>query len=136
MRRATVMVLLPALAALFAPGAARAQPLPADCQAYTRASSGASELVRHWLAHAADDHVIVCGAADGAAPPQYSAESPVTHAQGVCSYSSHGLTAVGRGEQRQLRRYEQADALHMALAAGTCPAPHGAAASYTETYDV
>ena len=129
---------LSVLVALAAGGAARAQELPPSCQTYTRSGAAAPELVRAWLAHSADDHVIVCAAAASEAQGAllYSGESAVAHAEGVCSYSSHGLNPAGSDGKRELRRYDRGDALHMALATTDCPAPHAPAQAYTETYDV
>ena len=124
---------LVALAAVAVP--ARAATAAPACQTYTRASAGAPELVRAWLAHSSDLYVRVCtpGGSDAAAVPLYSSESAPAHEGEVCSYASHVLTAAGSGSRRQLRRYEHGDAQRMVLATGACPAPP---AGYTETYDV
>jgi len=132
MRAAFVSAPLIALAALAV--TARAPAAEPACQSYTRASSGAPELVRDWLARSSDLSVRVClPAGADAAVPLYRGEGAVAHEDGVCSYASHALTAAGSGSRRQLRRYERGDEQRMALAAGLCPAPP---AAYTETYDV
>jgi hypothetical protein len=135
---APACTLLAALAVLCSPGRVQAA-APADpCQSFTRASAEAPEIVRHWLTHSNDDHVLVCTHRGGetGAEPAYFAESRVVHEGGVCSYSSHVLVALGSGAKRALHLYEHGDSVYMALAAAPpCPAAHPAG-SYTETYDV
>lgn len=128
-------------------GAVWGQDARLTCQAHTRASHPVPDIVRDWLARSGDDHVVACvvPAPDKVATgvsadvvPLYFGESAVARQGSVCSYSSHGLTPVGTGTKRQLRRYERGDALHLALAVRACPPPHSAipAEYYTETYDV
>lgn len=126
------------LAALTALALARAQAAPGPaCQSFTRNSAEAPEIVRRWLAHSNDDHVLMCAhqTEETAAAPTYFAESRITHEGQVCSYSSHVLVAFGNGPKRALHRYEHGDSVYMALAAEPCPAAHGSGA-YTETYDL
>jgi hypothetical protein len=120
--------------------APQAPPAPPPCQTFTRASPAAPEVVRGWFAHSSDEHVIVCAVA-GAAPdaaPLYTGESGLTRHGTLCSYSSHGLIRVGTGAASRLQRFEQGEAVGMALAGGDCPAPHATATAerYTMTYDL
>jgi hypothetical protein len=48
------------------------------------------------------------------------------------------LRRIGSGTGAHLQRYEQTEALQMALAGSACPVPHGGAGAhdYVETYDV
>lgn len=129
------------LAWLAPPGVARAQLMPDSCQSFTRESSPAPAVVRAWLAHSSDDHVIVCAPGSGGDAPGatlYSGESRVGRQGAVCSYSSHGLTRVASGTGGRLQRYERGDAVRMAIAGRECPPPHSAlvAERYTETYDL
>jgi hypothetical protein len=123
-------------------GAARAQPTSPSCQSFDRASAAAPPLVRSWLAHSGDAHVIVCtprGVGETSeAEPLYSGESGVSRHGTLCSYLSHGLIRVGSGAGSRLQLYERGDAVGMALADGDCPPPHPAAAGgrYTATYDL
>jgi hypothetical protein len=133
---AVVLLLLGAVGAQ----ALRAQPAALPCQTFTRASPAAPDVVRDWLAHSSDDHVIVCTAADVAqdALPLYTGESGVTKHGTLCSYSSHGLIRAGSGTASRLQRFERGEAISMALAGGECPAPHATATEqrYTTTYDL
>jgi hypothetical protein len=135
-RALTLLALLPAWV-----GPARAEAASGSCESFSRSSADAPELVRSWLAHSDDDHVLVCPAGAGAgtdAPPLYTGESGLVRRGGVCSYSSHGLIKVGRGGAGRLQRYERGETVSMALARGACPPAHAdpAPEHYTATYDV
>jgi len=139
---ATVVLLSSLLLAPAAPGAAH-PPAAASCQSFSRDTHPVPPLVRAWFEHSADERVVVCpqaaGAAGEAPAPLYFGEGAVSHHGAVCSYLSHGLTLSGSGDAARLQRYERSEATDMALAgAGGCPQPHGAAdpAAYVETYDV
>ena len=140
---ATVLLLLSTLLlSAAAPGAAHA-PAAASCQSFGRDAQTVPPLVRAWFEHSADERVLVCpqaaGAAGEATAPLYFGEGAVSQHGAVCSYLSHGLALGGSGAAARLQRYERSEALDMALAgAGGCPRPHGAAdpAAYVETYDV
>jgi hypothetical protein len=114
----------------------------ASCQSYMRQTPGAPELVRAWLAHSRDDHVLVCmpeprGASGSEA--QYSGESTVSKEGGVCRYATHLLGRAGLGTMAHLQRYEATEAIAMAaVGEGGCPRPHDPAMPkrYTMTYDV
>ena len=134
-------VLATALALAGPPG--RAQPAAgASCQSYARGDAAAPELVRRWLEHSGDEHVLVClppaPAAAGEATPVYFGESALQRRGAVCSYSSHGLTRAGTAAAGHLERYERGETLAMALAGADCPAhaPGAAPAPYVATYDV
>jgi hypothetical protein len=133
---AVVLLLLGAMDAQ----ALRAQPAELPCQTFTRASPAAPDVVRDWLAHSSDDHVIVCTAAGVAqdVAPLYNGESGVTRHGTLCSYSSHALIRAGSGAASRLQRFERGEAVSMALAGGDCPAPHASTTEqrYTTTYDL
>jgi hypothetical protein len=137
------IALLIAVAALPAGDGAAAAPgavaAPA-CQSYARASAAAPEIVRTWLAHSRDDHVVVCIPPPGpGAEPVYSGESAVGKAGTVCSYTSHLLTRTGFGTTSRLQRFEATEAVAMSwVGDAACPPAHEAGASvhYTMTYDL
>ena len=115
----------------------------ASCQSYTRQTPNIPEMMRAWLAHSHDDHVLVCkpqpqGGAGGA-EPLYSGESAVTKGAGVCRYATHLLERTGAGAMTRLQRYDATEAVAMAAVGdATCPPPHDPAAPkrYTLTYDL
>jgi hypothetical protein len=119
---------------------AAARPAQAPCQTFTREAPTAPSLVRAWFADSADERVLVCAqpGTPATAPPLYFGEGSVTRHGTVCSYLSHGLTTMGSGGARRLRRIERSEAVAMALADQDCPVPHTAAAPdvYVMTYDV
>jgi hypothetical protein len=130
-----VAAALPAGDGATAAGAAAA---PA-CQSYARTSAAAPEIVRTWLAHSRDDHVVVCTPPGSAAEPVYSGESAVGRAGTVCSYTTHLLTRTGFGTTSQLQRFEATEAVAMSrVGSAACPPPHEATdvQRYTMTYDV
>jgi hypothetical protein len=108
------------------------------CQSYTRSSLAAPEVVRLWLEHSRDDHVVVCEPqAAGGAEPLYTGESALTKRAGVCSYAAHFLTRTGSASR--LQRYDRSEAVGMAAVGdGACPPPHEPATAqrYTMTYDL
>jgi hypothetical protein len=110
------------------------------CQSYARSSLAAPEVVRLWLEHSRDDHVVVCEPqAAGGAEPLYSGESAVTKGARVCSYAAHFLTRTGSGSASRLHRYDRSEAVSMAVVGdGACPPPHEPATAqrYTMTYDL
>jgi hypothetical protein len=117
-----------------------AQSAPTLCQTFTREAAAAPPLVRAWLAESGDQRVRICpqpGATGGEAR-YYFGEGAVGRRGAVCSYLSHGLTTIGDGAARRLRRIERSEAVAMALADHDCPQPHPAAAPdlYVMTYDV
>lgn len=109
------------------------------CQSYARASA-APEIVRTWLAHSRDDHVVVCTPPpDSGAEPVYSGESAVGRAGRICSYTSHLLMRAGSGATSRLQRYEATEAVAMSrVGDGACPPAHEGSAlpRYTMTYDL
>jgi len=130
------------LAPSAAPGGTEA-PAAASCQSYGRESPAAPEMVRAWLAHSRDDHVLVCTPqpqrGGSGAEPQYNGESAVTKSGGVCRYATHLLARTGAGRMTRLQRYDATEAVAMAAAgAAACPPPHDAAMPkrYTLTYDL
>jgi hypothetical protein len=118
-------------------------PATASCQSYTRENPAAPEMVRAWLAHSRDDHVLVCaaqpqGGASGA-EPLYSGESAVTKGGGVCRYTTHLLARIGAGAMARLQRYDATEAVAMAAVGDApCPPTHDPATPkrYTLTYDL
>lgn len=138
------MTAILAVAALLGGGPAPPAPAPAppaaSCQTFTRASAGAPDVVRAWLAHSSDDHVLVCippePHADAAA--LYAGESAVGRRGNVCSYARHLLSRVADGATGKLQPYEHGDAVAMTLATGDCPPAHSAAGPdrYALTYDL
>jgi len=130
----------------WAPSAARSAAPPAaatTCQTFTRAGAAAAPpLVRGWFADSGDERVLVCPqpgqqGTSAEEAPLYWGEGSVIRRGAVCSYLSHGLTAVGAGAARRLRREERTEAVAMALAGEECPVPHEgtAASAYVTTYD-
>jgi hypothetical protein len=118
-------------------------PTAASCQAYTRDSPAAPEMVRAWLAHSRDQHVLVCsprpqGGASGA-EPVYSGESAVTKSGEVCRYTTHLLAHIGVGTTSRLQRLDATEAVAMAAVGDApCPPPRDPATPkrYTITYDL
>src|SRR5215470_14156869 len=125
------------LAAPAGSGAAPPAPAPA-CQSFSREAQTMPTLVREWFAHSADERVLICplsaAGTQGTEAAAYFGEGAVRERAGVCSYLSHGLTLIGSGAAARLERYERSEALDMALAEPSCPAPHGdaRAAAYVE----
>jgi len=138
------VTLVLALGTLLLAGESAASRPPATaapvCQSYARGSLAAPELVRRWLEHSRDDHVVVCEPqAAGGAEPLYTGESAVTKGAGVCSYAAHFLTRTGSGSASRLQRYDRSEAVGMAAGGdGACPPPHEPATAqrYTMTYDL
>ena len=127
---------------LLAPaGSGAPAPPPASaCQSFGRDAQTMPLLVREWFAHSTDERVLVCpqsaAGTQGTEAAAYFGEGAVKQHGGVCSYLSHGLTLTGSGAATRLQRYERSEALDMALAGTGCPAPHGDAGAYVETFDV
>ena len=127
---------------LLAPAGSGAPPPPpaSACQSFGRDAQTMPLLVREWFAHSTDERVLVCpqsaAGTQGTEATAYFGEGAVKQHGGVCSYLSHGLTLTGSGAATRLQRYERSEALDMALAGTGCPAPHGDAGAYVETFDV
>ena len=137
------MALVLALGTLLLAGESAASRPPATavpvCQSYARSSLAAPEVVRLWLEHSRDDHVLVCEPQAAGVEPLYTGESAVTKGAGVCSYAAHFLTRTGSGSASRLQRYDRSEAVGMAAVGdGACPPPHepGTAQRYTMTYDL
>ncbi|HEY1874362.1 MAG TPA: hypothetical protein VGG67_08170 [Steroidobacteraceae bacterium] len=128
---------------LLAPAAGGSAAAPAACEVYARSTPTPPPLVREWLAHSADERVVMCpqpGApGSGGATALYFGEGAPTQHGTVCTYPRHGLTLTGSGAAAHLQRYDRSEALAMALAGPEeCPAPHAptSAQGYVETYDI
>ena len=137
---ATVALVMLQLASATAVASPVAAPAPIACETFTRSSATLPPLVRTWFAHSSDERVRRCPqspvpAGDDTAPI-YFGEGPVAQRGTVCSYPSHVLRRMGSGAGAHLQRYEQTEALQMALAGPECPVPHAGAHHYVETYDV
>jgi len=134
---ALVMLLLASATPVASPAAA---PAPIPCETFTRASATLPPLLRTWFAHSSDERVRLCPQSPAPAgedlAPIYFGEGPVAQHGTVCSYPSHVLRRIGSGAGAHLQRYEQTEALQMALAGAECPVPHADAHHYVETYDV
>jgi hypothetical protein len=129
----------PAAAESAAAAPAAAAPAAAPCTTFTRASAAPPPPVHEWLAHSADERVVMCAqpATAGNETALYFGEGGVTRHGTVCSYNTHGLTLRGSGAASRLQRYERGEALAMAMAGADCPLPHGAdGPAYVDTYDV
>ena len=138
---ATVALVMLQLASATAVASPAAAPAPIACETFTRASATLPALVRTWFAHSSDERVRLCPQSPVPgedAAPIYFGEGPVAQHGTVCSYPSHVLRRIGSGTGAHLQRYEQTEALQMALAGSACPVPHGGAGAhdYVETYDV
>jgi hypothetical protein len=129
---------------LVAPATATASPAPQAapmaCKTFSRDGATLPPLVRAWFAHSSDERVRLCPQLSPPAgedrAPLYFGEGPVAQHGMVCSYPSHVLTLIRSGAGARLQRYEQTEALQMALAGASCPVPHADAHGYVETYDV
>jgi hypothetical protein len=137
-----VIAIVVLVSLLLAPADSGSAAAPASCETFTRSSGTLPPLVRDWLAHSADQRVLMCPqpvatGSDGGTP-LYFGEGALSEHGTVCTYLRHGLTLAGSGSAASLQRYDLSEAHVMALAGAECPAPHasGSTQGYVETYDV